>query len=327
MMARIKAYFKLDLYFFENPKTVDLSHAATVLYIAAIAHANRRETDGFVHRKVLRRLVDIDPTDDYAPTHAQVAEELVKAELWEPAEEGWQIHDFLEHNDSSQEREDRREQERDRKRRERAAAKDDSDGPEPPSGRPPRSVRPDKSGRPSASEQTKTPGAHIDVDVPEQSRAQGRSTPLSLVPSDAPSPDPVVLVFHAWVASFPDPTRRDLTPARRDAIKAALARYPLDDVRDAVCGWRHDPWPERAQQNDLAQLLHMGSKRKPANILERMRDLQRRGPPVVLGKATAQAKATYDQMMQQWAGGEDGDQAGMGRDRGQAQRELPRPAG
>src|SRR5215217_699719 len=85
VVAKIKAFFKLDLYFFENPKTVDLSHAATVLYIASIAHANRRETDGFVHRKVLRRLVDLNPTLEYEPTHTELAQELVKAGLWEPA--------------------------------------------------------------------------------------------------------------------------------------------------------------------------------------------------------------------------------------------------
>lgn len=170
------------------------------------------------------------------------------------------------------------------------------------------------------------PRARAYVAGSKEQVAGSRIKPLSLVPSDASEPDPVAVVFDAWVASFPDVTRRDLTPARRDAIKAALARYPPEDVADAARGWVNDPWLERAQQNDLAQLLHMGSKRKPANILERMRDLHRRGPPQTLGKHTAQAKATYDQM-RQWAGGDSSDPAGVDPDRGQAQRELPRPAG
>jgi len=183
-----------------------------------------------------------------------------------------------------------------------------------------------------------TPADTHDGDSPSLPRARARSreqgagrgsreglTPLSLVPSDATPPDPIRIVFDAWVTSFPDPTRRDLTPARQMAIKAALKCYPLKDVADAARGWVNDPWSDRAQQNDLAQLLHMGSKRKPANILERMRDLWRRGPPATLGKQTAQAVATYRQMKQM--GGGAGDMGPVDRDRGQAQRELPPPAG
>jgi hypothetical protein len=160
--------------------------------------------------------------------------------------------------------------------------------------------------------------------------AGSRLKPLSLVPSDAPAePDPIRVVFDAWVASFPDTTRRDLTPARRDAIKAALARYPLQDVTDAAQGWVNDPWPDRAQQNDLAQLLHMGSKRKPKNILEAMRDLQRSGRPLVMGRRTqemvnnARAMAVWAQQME---GGGDGTDR-VGTSRPTAQRELPGPAG
>lgn len=103
-----------------------------------------------------------------------------------------------------------------------------------------------------------------------------------------PSADAIRAVFDAWVSSFPDATRRDLTDARRDAILAALERYPQEDVVDAACGWVNDPWPERAQQNDLAQLLHMGTRRKPHNTLEKMRDLCRRGPPQAMGRQTRQ---------------------------------------
>jgi hypothetical protein len=83
-------------------------------------------------------------------------------------------------------------------------------------------------------------------------------------------------VFEAWKATLPSASRHELTDARSHVIKAALKRYPLADVLDAVCGWTNDPWPERAQHNDITQLLWMGSKRKPANVLEKMRDLARR---------------------------------------------------
>src|SRR6266487_1491929 len=97
-------YFKLDLYFFEHPKAVDLSHAATVLFLASIAYSNRRETDGFIARPVARRLIDLDPDDHYCPALKDLIGELEQAVLWEPVEGGWQIHDFFDHNDSSEER-------------------------------------------------------------------------------------------------------------------------------------------------------------------------------------------------------------------------------
>lgn len=145
-----------------------------------------------------------------------------------------------------------------------------------------------------------------------------------------PESQDTIDVFEAWKATLPPGSRPRLTPSRRDAIKAALKRYDRQDVLDAARGWVNDPWPERAQQNDLAQLLHMGSKRKPANILERMRDLHRRGPPQVMGRRTAEmARNARDlhALVENLKGGEIGDGGRVGAADGSAQRELPRPAG
>jgi len=276
------SYFPLDVNFFDHPKSVGLSDKAVRLYLSSIAYSNRLMTDGFIAGAIAGRLVEWDHLDPNAQTPEDCAAELVKADLWEPVDGGFEVHDFLEHNRSREERVGDREKERLRKAAYRDKQREShQDDPDPGDGGvPPGHVQ----GVPEVSHRDSR--ARADRDRRETETTQGRSNPLSLVPSDAPvDPDPVVLVFHAWVASFPDPTRRDLTPARRDAIKAALARYPLDDVRDAVCGWRHDPWPERAQQNDLAQLLHMGSKRKPQNVLEKMRDLWRHPAP---GRGTAE---------------------------------------
>ena len=327
-MARIKAYFKLDLYFFENPKMVDLSHAATVLYIAAIAYANRRETDGFVARPVLRRLIELDDYGDDGPGHYQLAEELVEAGLWEPVEGGWQIHDFLEHNESSQERDSRRAEEAARKRRERDKAKERPDGPEPPSNPPSGNVRPDTTGRP---ERHNTPSGPIEVTEQSTSRAEAKAnTVVALAPPARPDSEQIRAIFEAWTATLPAGSRPRLTEARRDAITAALRRYPADDVLDAARGWVNDPWPERAQHNDLAQLLHTGTRRKPQNVLEKMRDLQRRGPPPVMGRRTAQMVSNA-QGMRAWAeqmeGGNGDGTERMGTSRAAAQRELSGPAG
>lgn len=328
-MARIKAYFKLDLYFFEHPKVVDLSHPATVLYIASIAYCNRRQTDGHIAQPVLRRMIELDDYGD-GPSHHQLAEELVKAGLWEPAEGGWQVHDFLDHNESSEEREDRRAEEAARKRAARAAAaadKDRPDGPEPPSGPPSGNVLPDTTGRPGGHNRPSVPITEQNIALPEQSDSRGKvNTIVALAAPARPDSEDIRAVFDAWKATLPSGSRPRLTEARRDAVKTALARYDREDVLDAARGWVNDPWPERAQQNDLAQLLHMGSKRKPANILERMRDLWRHGPPPVIGKQTMNAMRISQQMRQHGQEVSNPELGRVGDDRGRAERQLPAPA-
>jgi hypothetical protein len=228
-MAKIRAYFRLDLYFFENPKVIDLSHAATVLYIASIAYANRRETDGFVAAPVLRRLIELDPGDEYPMSVDDLAHELVKAGLWEVVEGGFQIHDFLEHNDSSQDREDRREAERDRKRRERADAKKRPDGPDPPSRGPSGGVRSDKSGRAGGQNSPSAP-----IAVTEQSDKRASPThpeelhPLRAVPT----------------ASVENPSITSRQPRRAKLVEPE----PIGEAVTAIAGGRRPPTPTADQR-------------------------------------------------------------------------------
>jgi hypothetical protein len=343
-LGRIRAYFKLDLYFFEHPKVIDLSHSATVLYVASIAYANRRETDGFIARPVLRRLIEVDWQDSNAPSHEDLAGELVRAGLWvevpprpgsvrpdtEPRPPdgpgGWRIHDFLDHNDSNEDRAKRRADDAARKQRERGGKGGEPAGQEPAKGRPV-NVHPDRNGRPAGPETPSEPVRAIAVTEQSTNRAEQNGSSTTIVEQARPG-DVDRAVFDAWVDSFPDPTRRDFTPARRDAIRAALKCYPLADVVDAARGWVNDAWEDRPQQNDLAQLLHMGSKRKPQNVLEKMRDLWRNGPPQVPGKATLRMVRNA-QGMRAWAeqmeGGGDGTER-VGTSRPTAQRQLPGPA-
>jgi hypothetical protein len=153
---------------------------------------------------------------------------------------------------------------------------------------------------------------------------------LTVVEQARPEQANIAVVFDAWKATLPPGSRHELTETRRDAIKAALKRYPLDDVLAAVQGWQNDPWPERSQQNDVPQLLWMGTKRKPQNVLEKMRDLHRDGPPVT-SNGTSRAARHRAQMVQTnreldaWAKEVDGAGNGVAGGGGQAQRELPRP--
>lgn len=87
-------------------------------------------------------------------------------------------------------------------------------------------------------------------------------------------PDPVQRVFDAWIASTGRTGQTQLSPKRRRLITAALKGYPLDDVLDAVKGWRQSAHhrgenQQRTVYNDLELLL------RDAEHIERFRDLQR----------------------------------------------------
>jgi hypothetical protein len=91
--------------FTHHRKVRRLSDAAFRLWVTAIDHANEDGSDGLVLR------VDID-CYPHAPKTTEEREaaiaELVSAGLWEPTEDGWRIHDFLQWQESAAERKRRR---------------------------------------------------------------------------------------------------------------------------------------------------------------------------------------------------------------------------
>jgi hypothetical protein len=96
-------YFKLDVHVNDHPKVIGLSDAAFRVWVASMADANRRMTDGFIARPVARRFHDC-RWDDEEDTPEAHAEELVEAGLWELADGGWQVHNFAQHNRTREER-------------------------------------------------------------------------------------------------------------------------------------------------------------------------------------------------------------------------------
>jgi hypothetical protein len=146
---------------------------------------------------------------------------------------------------------------------------------------------------------------------------------LSVVPTDEPVRDPERAVFDAWVATLDPGTSRKFTAERRGKIRARLRSFPVSELVEAVQGWPNDPWPDRAQQNDLVILLRTDAQ------VEKFRDLYRKGPPLVMGRRTAEMVRNA-QGMRAWAeqmerDGSDGTDR-MGTSRPTAQRELPGPA-
>lgn len=91
-------WVKVDDNMFQNAKVHGVGFRARWCYVASIQYASANLTDGFISRNVLR-LID---------ANQRIAEELQAAGLWESVDGGWVIHDYLRHNRSREEIEQRR---------------------------------------------------------------------------------------------------------------------------------------------------------------------------------------------------------------------------
>jgi hypothetical protein len=87
--------------------------------------------------------------------------------------------------------------------------------------------------------------------------------------------DDVRAVFNAWVgATGKRLSRTRLDDKRRRIIKQALKAHPVEDVLDAVVGWRHDPF--YCGENDRGRAFNdLGMLLRDADHVERFRDLAR----------------------------------------------------
>lgn len=121
------SWVKIDDAFLDHPKFLGVGPVAGFLALCAVAWSNRNLTDGFIPRRQVARLANLEgivdetngPTGDYI--HADdLAAALIEAGLWLPAEGGYQIHDYLEHQQSANTIRARREKDAARKADERA---------------------------------------------------------------------------------------------------------------------------------------------------------------------------------------------------------------
>jgi hypothetical protein len=328
-------WVRIDEEFPEHPKVLAAGPLGMAMQVAALCYCNRHLTDGFIPRAIVPGLLNLEGLGmrmwmgeltggGEDATWRLVVDDLKAAGLWEQVQGGWRIHDYHDYQPS------REHVLAIRKVRQEVGAK---------GGRAKRKqVANQLAEQTPSNDEAKTEAKMNPVPVtPSVVQVVPDAEPrggLTLVDSGKPNRPASVTeihdIFDAWKATLPPGSRHELTDARRDAIRSARKRYPFEDVLDAVRGWPNDPWPDRAQQNDIPQLLWTGTKRKPANILEKMRDLYRHGPPAQLGKRTQQMVATYEQM--RTYGVENGlmhDGNGLGTmagDRRPPQRELARPA-
>lgn len=117
-------WFRVDDDFFRNPKVVGLSKDAKLLYLAALALCHEQGTDGFLSPamgRVAAAQVDVRPT---------LVNELVAAGLWHAVEEGgFEVHDYLDKQESSVSRKAARTAHADRMRAWRDKSRDTSQRP------------------------------------------------------------------------------------------------------------------------------------------------------------------------------------------------------
>ena len=110
------AWIKIEDSLPDHPKIRKVGVNAAWLYISALCYSNRFLTDGFISRELLGHFSSIS-----RPFLA--AEKLVKAGLWITVEDGYQIHDYLEHQQSREEIEHKRSLNRDRQARFRQSSR------------------------------------------------------------------------------------------------------------------------------------------------------------------------------------------------------------
>lgn len=87
------AWVKLDEKFPDHPKVSAAGPLASWLYVCGVAYCNRMLTDGFIPATQVRRLADVDNSDE-------LAARLVATGLWEEANGGFLIHDYLDYQPS-----------------------------------------------------------------------------------------------------------------------------------------------------------------------------------------------------------------------------------
>jgi hypothetical protein len=110
--------FQVDPDFYDHPKTIDLSDAATALWTRAGSYSTAKLLDGFVPDGALVRLSKV-------PDEA--SGELVRRRLWRRVRGGFQFHQWGERNLTRERIEDDRRHEREKKRRQREEGRGNTD--------------------------------------------------------------------------------------------------------------------------------------------------------------------------------------------------------
>ena len=91
----------IELDFADHPKMLRVGAAGGWAHLRAILYAARYGTDGFVPTEAIWRILHDDPVMDTEADDG-LLESMVEAGLWHPVANGYQIHDYLEHQATSE---------------------------------------------------------------------------------------------------------------------------------------------------------------------------------------------------------------------------------
>lgn len=86
--------------FWDNKKVLDLRAAEKLGYLASITWCHENDTDGHIPTGAVRKIDHLTP---------KVADRLVEVGLYARNGNGWVIHDYTDHQDSSEVRRERAE--------------------------------------------------------------------------------------------------------------------------------------------------------------------------------------------------------------------------
>jgi hypothetical protein len=188
----------------------------------------------------------------------------------------------------------------------------------------PADVTPSHNGRVTASHAIEV---EVEVEVTEAEK-RNINTVVEQARPVGVHPAAVQQVFDAWQHSTGKHKAR-LDDKRRRKIQQALKTYPLEDILDAVQGWRNSP--HHCGQNDRGTVYNdLELLLRDAQHIEAFRDLARDGPGVPIGKRTQQLLNHQQGMhavgMAKGVIGNGNGLAPMGAPGRPDQRELARPA-
>ena len=112
-------WVRLDVDYFENPKTLGVGRAGRELHLRSICWAQRYLTDGELPAAAV---VELTRHAGLSPARRAAVEELlVTHRLWIPTENGYELHDFVSMNGTRAQAEAERAGWRNRQRASRAA--------------------------------------------------------------------------------------------------------------------------------------------------------------------------------------------------------------
>lgn len=246
-------WVKLSDDWYDNPKHIAAGPLGNAMWVTALSWCLRNLTDGYIPNGQVNRLVDPDALAALGTDARAVAATLVACGLFEQADGGYRIHDFLDYQPSREQVLDGRERERGRWRRrqeasdncptERAevvpAAEPSSDTPDaknpgPATTTTPRRLRANSARSPDG---VRAPSARPPR-APVPGPLNTRATDVALVPARPPNE-----LWDALAAELGDPATRPEKARRGQALKdlAAVGATP-DDIHARCAAYRRR-WP------------------------------------------------------------------------------------